>query len=50
MLQEQQILIVINNFYNKFKNYNNKIKIIKKFEKEYLAKSFPENSIIFLPF
>ncbi len=41
---------VINNFYNKFKNYNNKIKIIKKFEKEYLAKSFPENSIIFLPY
>ena len=41
---------VINNFYNKFKNYNNKIKIIKKFEKECLAKSFPENSIIFFPY
>ncbi len=41
---------VINNFYNKSKSYNDKIKTIKKFEKEYLLKSSPETSIIFLPY
>ena len=41
---------VIKNFYNKINSYNDKIKTLKKFEKEYLLKSFPETSIIFLPY
>ena len=41
---------VIKNFYTKFNNYSDKIKIINIFEKKYLTKGKPENSIIFLPY
>ena len=41
---------VINNFYNLNTKYNDKIKIIKKFEKKYLLKKKYETSIIFLPY
>ena len=41
---------VINNFFNNNKNYNSKINIINKFEKDYLNKKYTNNSIIFLPY
>ncbi len=41
---------VINNFYKNNKSYKNKINLIKKFEREYLRKEFPQTSLIFLPY
>ena len=41
---------VINNFYNKSKNYFDKIKIINNFENKYLKNNYNENSLIFLPY
>ena len=41
---------VIKNFYHDTDNYLKKISIIKKFEKIYISKSFPQNPIIFLPY
>ncbi len=41
---------VIDNFYSKSRNYIKKIKIIKKFEKDYINKSYPETPIVFLPY
>ncbi len=41
---------IIKNFYIKSNKYLDKIKIIKKFEKSYINKNFPETSLIFLPY
>ena len=41
---------IIKNFYNKSNKYFDKIQIIKKFEKSYVNKNFPETSLIFLPY
>ena len=41
---------IINNFYSKPNQYIDKIKFIKKFEKQYLKKHFHQTSIIFLPY
>ncbi len=41
---------VINNFYNKTKHHEDKLKIIKNFERKYLSQNYPESSIIFLPY
>ena len=41
---------VINNFYKTTKIYDHKIKIIKKFELQFLKKKFSRSSIIFLPY
>ncbi len=41
---------VIKNFFQKSDSYLNKIKIIKKFEKEYLLQKLPETNLIFLPY
>ena len=41
---------VIKNFYQNSKKYSDKIKIIKKFEKKYILKNYPETSIIILPY
>ena len=41
---------VINNFFKKTKNYKDKIAIIKNFEKNYIQNSYPQTSLIFLPY
>ncbi len=41
---------VINNFFKFSKNYEDKIKIIKMFEKKYINMKYPHSSIIFLPY
>ena len=41
---------VLDNFFEKPKNYSDKIKIINNYENKYLSKSFNQNSLIFLPY
>ncbi len=41
---------VIKNFYDNTKFYSEKINHIKKFEKKYINKKYPETSLIFLPY
>ncbi len=41
---------VINNFYKNSNKYYDKVKIIKKFEKLFISRFFPETSLIFMPY
>ncbi len=41
---------VIDNFYSKLKTYEEKLKIIKNFEKKYIKLNYPKSTLVFLPY